>query len=194
MSHERLCDPESQRDAVTSECVSNCVICLEAVSSSHTKTLKSCGHVFHESCLNTWLLTTPTCPVCRSSCHECDLPKKYVVVEISTHGRVYWWCGNVLDDDGTAQTITVNWGLPEIRPNMTFVEGQTWCMNTPCDHVALSNSSLSTELFEATMHAHATVTGSVHQINMLPRPTNLPIHTQFDNAAPRFEQALSVES
>lgn len=50
-----------------------CVICQEVFQSTEDATSSSlvaifnCGHVFHGICLSQWLLTTKSCPVCRSS-------------------------------------------------------------------------------------------------------------------------------
>ena len=44
---------------------SECIICM--TNDSHNVSKLGCGHIFHESCLKTWILqkTPPTCPVCR---------------------------------------------------------------------------------------------------------------------------------
>lgn len=40
----------------------NCPICLESLDKIYTT---SCNHEFHEDCINQWLETTNTCPMCR---------------------------------------------------------------------------------------------------------------------------------
>ena len=42
-----------------------CPICYEALEASPSGAT-SCGHVFHNTCLNEWLLTRHTCPMCRT--------------------------------------------------------------------------------------------------------------------------------
>ncbi|XLS49174.1 hypothetical protein HN51_009851, partial [Arachis hypogaea] len=43
-----------------------CVICLEELREGETvKMIPHCKHVFHPNCIDTWLLTHVTCPVCR---------------------------------------------------------------------------------------------------------------------------------
>jgi len=42
----------------------NCPICIERISDNNRKTLICCHH-FHKNCINTWLITNNTCPVCR---------------------------------------------------------------------------------------------------------------------------------
>ena len=42
-----------------------CCICLDKLN-NNIKTL-SCNHKFHINCLNQWILSNPTCPICRTS-------------------------------------------------------------------------------------------------------------------------------
>ena len=42
-----------------------CCICLDKLN-NNIKTL-SCNHKFHITCLNQWILSNPTCPMCRTS-------------------------------------------------------------------------------------------------------------------------------
>ena len=42
-----------------------CCICLDKLN-KNIKTLP-CNHKFHITCLNQWILSNPTCPMCRSS-------------------------------------------------------------------------------------------------------------------------------
>lgn len=39
-----------------------CVVCLESF-----KMGKNCSHTFHVRCIDSWLLNTPICPICRTS-------------------------------------------------------------------------------------------------------------------------------
>lgn len=44
----------------------DCSICLEQIQEDQkSTTLELCQHVFHESCLEPWLLTKSSCPNCR---------------------------------------------------------------------------------------------------------------------------------
>ena len=52
-----------------------CVVCLTNCTQD-SQTL-SCGHVFHRPCIDKWLQTQGTCPLCR---HVVDRPKKVRVV------------------------------------------------------------------------------------------------------------------
>lgn len=42
----------------------DCPICYEAIDAGCEKVLK-CKHVFHKECIEKWLSTKSTCPICR---------------------------------------------------------------------------------------------------------------------------------
>ncbi|KAL3744098.1 hypothetical protein ACJRO7_013366 [Eucalyptus globulus] len=46
---------------------SDCAVCLDEFSQGQwCRKLVGCGHVFHKSCVDTWLVKVAACPVCRS--------------------------------------------------------------------------------------------------------------------------------
>ncbi|OEL19037.1 E3 ubiquitin-protein ligase ATL41 [Dichanthelium oligosanthes] len=48
-------------------CSTECAICLGAVQDGEVvRALPSCGHVFHVPCVDTWLASSSSCPVCRA--------------------------------------------------------------------------------------------------------------------------------
>nr|CAB3471764.1 unnamed protein product [Digitaria exilis] len=57
-------------DASTSEAAAaaaDCAVCLsELADGEKVRALPSCGHVFHVDCVDAWLRTRVTCPVCRA--------------------------------------------------------------------------------------------------------------------------------
>ncbi|KZV28413.1 hypothetical protein F511_03216 [Dorcoceras hygrometricum] len=54
----------NQKDS-TAAC---CSICLADYKNSDVlRALPDCGHLFHLKCVDPWLLSHPTCPVCRTS-------------------------------------------------------------------------------------------------------------------------------
>ena len=46
--------------------VDNCTICME--DKDTTWTCLPCNHWFHTHCLNRWVQTSATCPLCRNKC------------------------------------------------------------------------------------------------------------------------------
>ncbi|KAL5544226.1 hypothetical protein UlMin_008010 [Ulmus minor] len=55
----------------------DCAVCLENFrNGDKCRLLPSCRHSFHVQCIDSWLLKTPICPICRS----CAKPPKIGVV------------------------------------------------------------------------------------------------------------------
>lgn len=76
----RTCKIKSFKDDLCKchyKMTTKCPICLESLDKIFTTV---CNHDFHESCINTWLETKNTCPLCRH-----DL--KDNVVELNTDIR-----------------------------------------------------------------------------------------------------------
>lgn len=63
-----------QEYKVVSHANGSCVICLEHFDQEECKSLivkwSVCGHIFHQSCLETWLRTHKNCPTCRTPQQE----------------------------------------------------------------------------------------------------------------------------
>ncbi|XP_073282166.1 RING-H2 finger protein ATL74-like [Primulina huaijiensis] len=54
---------------------SECPICLgEFMDGERVRVLPKCGHGFHVGCIDTWLLSHSSCPNCRASLLEVELP------------------------------------------------------------------------------------------------------------------------
>ena len=70
----------------------DCAICqsssLDGVSAT------SCGHVFHSSCLRTWLKKRSNCPSCRQSLKSSDIISKLFVKVIPSNQRTSQNAGN----------------------------------------------------------------------------------------------------
>ena len=55
----------------------DCAVCLENFKNGDKcRLLPSCRHSFHSQCIDSWLLKTPICPICRTSA---KVPKNGVV-------------------------------------------------------------------------------------------------------------------
>ena len=55
----------------------DCAVCLESFKAGDKcRLLPSCRHSFHVQCIDSWLLKTPICPICRT----CAKPPKIGVV------------------------------------------------------------------------------------------------------------------
>lgn len=66
-----------------------CAICLDTPDESAYTTI--CGHIYHRSCLEPWLLKQATCPMCRAPCVIDKLPRYRVR---SPQGK-HKWCSNM---------------------------------------------------------------------------------------------------
>ena len=54
-----------QKDATATSC---CSICLaDYKKTDMIRVLPDCNHLFHDKCVDPWLMIHPTCPVCRTS-------------------------------------------------------------------------------------------------------------------------------
>ncbi|CAK9174712.1 unnamed protein product [Ilex paraguariensis] len=86
--------------------IEDCLICLgEFEEKEIVKLIPYCGHLFHPRCIDTWLRSHMSCPLCRST-------KMFVK-----------------DDEekclGVVQ-ITVDHGVSELTERSTVQEGDTW--------------------------------------------------------------------
>ncbi|EEA06834.1 zinc finger, C3HC4 type domain-containing protein [Cryptosporidium muris RN66] len=55
------------RKVKSNECIGPCSICIEDFKAGDAiRTLPACGHSFHKSCIDTWLLRNAICPNCKT--------------------------------------------------------------------------------------------------------------------------------
>jgi hypothetical protein len=47
---------------------SQCIICMENFTENELVKQLSCGHIFHEDCINQWLEQQKNCPFCKAEC------------------------------------------------------------------------------------------------------------------------------
>lgn len=49
----------------------DCAVCLENFKIGDVcRLLPNCGHSFHVQCIDSWILQTPVCPICRTWVHS----------------------------------------------------------------------------------------------------------------------------
>lgn len=61
-----------------------CIICFENIYKEHVPTYV-CDHMFHEKCINSWLLINNTCPICRTDLSVIHLS---TIFDIATYSDV----------------------------------------------------------------------------------------------------------
>lgn len=66
----------------SSKSVADCVVCLEKFKVGEScRLLPNCNHNFHAQCIDSWLMKTPICPICRTGV----TPLKIDVVNEENH-------------------------------------------------------------------------------------------------------------
>jgi hypothetical protein len=65
LPHHRFCDLKKVLENKSAKCPERCVICLGKFKSRHVVTELPCEHYYHQACINIWLETHNTCPMCR---------------------------------------------------------------------------------------------------------------------------------
>ena len=65
-SHVASAIPYARQEPDIPVPVFTCAICLEECSSSLQQRVLPCGHKFHGACIERWIVTTPSCPECRT--------------------------------------------------------------------------------------------------------------------------------
>ncbi|CAI0446039.1 unnamed protein product [Linum tenue] len=62
-----------RRSASASSSSGDCAVCLSKFEpNDQLRLLPLCCHAFHSACIDTWLLSNQTCPLCRSPLHASD--------------------------------------------------------------------------------------------------------------------------
>ncbi|KAG0452997.1 hypothetical protein HPP92_025360 [Vanilla planifolia] len=68
----------------------DCAVCLSTFRpQDELRLLPACRHAFHTQCIDTWLRSTPSCPLCRSSIHLPPAPSLPSVTSDSSRSRSF---------------------------------------------------------------------------------------------------------
>ncbi|CAN4092402.1 unnamed protein product [Withania somnifera] len=87
-----------------------CAICLNEFEDDETlRLLPKCSHVFHPNCIDTWLLSHITCPVCRA-----NLIPNSVVGHLQNPGSFYPEFDNTVHELNETAIDINNIGSPEV--------------------------------------------------------------------------------
>lgn len=76
--HAGTCGAEGSSSSKSGRCAL-CSVCLEDVEAGEmVRQLPACGHLFHVECIDMWLHSHATCPLCR-----CDVSPQPVAVKVT---------------------------------------------------------------------------------------------------------------
>ena len=53
------------RRATSEDCKEQCVVCLENFTKGQVMRILPCKHAFHRQCIDKWLESSTTCPICK---------------------------------------------------------------------------------------------------------------------------------
>ncbi|KAK4257092.1 hypothetical protein QN277_006725 [Acacia crassicarpa] len=69
-------ETEKKGGVSSSRVTVDCAVCLESFKDGDVcRLLPNCSHSFHVSCIDSWILKTPICPICRTWVHSPIIPK-----------------------------------------------------------------------------------------------------------------------
>ena len=58
--------PQLEKVIISNQIIDDvCVICLESYEKKDEISQLKCEHIFHHKCIDTWVITNRTCPLCR---------------------------------------------------------------------------------------------------------------------------------
>lgn len=76
----------------------DCAVCLcEFSEQDKLRLLPLCGHAFHINCIDTWLLSNSTCPLCRGTLYASGFPFENPVFEFNDEREEDGFSGEVED-------------------------------------------------------------------------------------------------
>lgn len=112
-----LSDAESTLSAQTEATNSKCVICLEKFKDGQDVRIVPCRHEFHKDCIDPWLLSNYTCPLCMLNIVEREGPTN------KPRRARHWFtrrCGRCLSDTDSIRSSvsSIAQYIPESQTHM----------------------------------------------------------------------------
>uniref|UniRef100_A0A0D9Y545 RING-type E3 ubiquitin transferase n=1 Tax=Oryza glumipatula TaxID=40148 RepID=A0A0D9Y545_9ORYZ len=103
----------------------DCAVCLsELADGEKVRELPNCRHVFHVECVDAWLRSRTTCPLCRA---EAEVPKARASAAATATAQ----SSSSLGDGGITVVVTIHGGSDEAGGRSTALTGQPGSSNSP---------------------------------------------------------------
>lgn len=94
----------------------DCAVCLcEFSQEDNLRLLPTCSHAFHIDCIDTWLLSNSTCPLCRGTLYSPGLPIENPVFDFEDSREEIGFSGNL------GSGVVVSSGPPKPAENEIIV-------------------------------------------------------------------------
>ncbi|RCV20304.1 hypothetical protein SEVIR_4G043400v4 [Setaria viridis] len=153
----------------------DCAVCLcEFADDDKLRLLPTCGHAFHVPCIDTWLLSHSTCPLCRGSilavadaeCSPGSSPSALLVLDSESHPETVARDGGDPDDRGREEAPKDAEEIVEVKlGKLRCVDGNASARDLAVDGTSGSNGNgrgslgqrrcLSMGSYEYVMDEHA---------------------------------------
>ncbi|GJN38097.1 hypothetical protein PR202_gb27109 [Eleusine coracana subsp. coracana] len=100
------------RPSAGAEAEAECAVCLYGLDEDQmVREIPGCKHVFHQECIDVWLASRASCPVCRAKAEPVGRAEERIVaVEVSDDDEIMSSSSSTL---GETQTERALWTRPE---------------------------------------------------------------------------------
>ncbi|KAL9663172.1 hypothetical protein QQ045_028011 [Rhodiola kirilowii] len=122
----------------------DCAVCLcEFNEEDNLRLLPMCSHAFHTGCIDTWLLSSSTCPICRNSLFASGFSVENPIFEFGEFGEDEGYsCSGRKTVDVEQQVVADDRGeeqLPVRLGKFRKLDGQVSAQETECGETSSSN-------------------------------------------------------